>query len=380
MLLASCFALACPGVEIATGKMLGKGYEARSFYVREGALVRWRTTYSGSKCRPEAAGRLMNLRLAQALFDDEWLTEISFNSEANTDRVIAALDTYREHGVLAINVSLQGGNPGYGKAVPEIQRERTARLGRGKGSLISAFLPDGSLKPAWTGRLLRLQRALDQRGMVLDLMYFFEGQNGVLRDSDAIRRAVINATDWLIRHNCRNVIIEIANEYDLEDWEYDLWIPNHIGELIELARSRFTPDFRLPIGASTKGTAVSSAIGDHADLAMVHGNTRPPEEKRKRVAELFADSKVPGPIFMDEDDNGKDTTAANFDKEIASLDAVWQSGGSWGYMPWRQVQMFPFRFYLPKGGPKLNNDLSLEQRDQAYFLAVLEQIRTLVFK
>ena len=120
------FALACPGIEIVTGKMLGEGYEARSFYVREGALVRWRTTYSGSKCRPEAAGRLMNLRLAQAVFDDEWLTEISFNPEANTDRVIEALDTYRKHGVLTINVSLQGGNPGYGKAVPEIKRDRTA--------------------------------------------------------------------------------------------------------------------------------------------------------------------------------------------------------------------------------------------------------------
>lgn len=380
VLLTVCFAPACPAVEITTGKMLGNGYEARSFYVREGALVPWRTTYSGSKCRPEAAGRLMNLRLAQALFDDEWLTEISFNPDANTDRVIAALDTYREHGVLAINVSLQGGNPGYGKAVPEIKRERTARLGRGKGSLISAFLPDGSLKPAWTGRLLRLQRALDERGMVLVLMYFYEGQNGVLLDSGAVRRAVINATDWLVRHNCRNVIIEIANEYDLEDWDYDSWIPNHIGELIELARSRFSPDFRLPIGASTSGMAVPNPIRDHADLTMLHGNTRAPEEKRKRVAELFADPKVPGPIFMDEDDNGKDTTAANFAKEIASLEALWRNGGSWGCMPWRQVQMFPFRFYLPKGGTNLDNDLSLEQRDQAYFRAALEHIRTLVFE
>jgi hypothetical protein len=380
VLLTVSFALACPAAEIATGKMLGKGYETRSFYVREGALVPWRTTYSGSQCRPEAAGRLMNFRLAQALFDDEWLTEFSFNPDANTDRVIAALDTYREHGVLAINVSLQGGNPGYGKAVPEIKRERTARLGRGKGSLISAFLPDGSLKPAWTGRLLRLQRALDERGMVLVLMYFYEGQNGVLLDSDAVRRAVINATDWLVRHNCRNVIIEIANEYDLEDWDYDSWIPNHIGELIELARSRFSPDFRLPIGASTSGMAVPNPIRDHADLTMIHGNTRAPEEKRKRVAELFADSNVPGPIFMDEDDNGKDTTVANFAKEIASLEALWRNGGSWGCMPWRQVQMFPFRFYLPKGGPKLDDDLPLEQRDQAYFRAVLEHTRTLVFR
>ena len=228
--------------------------------------------------------------------------------------------------------------------------------------------------------MLRLQRALDERGMVLVLMYFYEGQNGVLRDSEAIRRAVINATDWLVRNNCRNVMIEIANEYDLQEWEYDPWIPNHIGELIELARSRFTPDFRLPIGASTKGMAVSGSTRDHADLTMIHGNTRPPEEKRERIAELFADSKVPGPIFMDEDDNGKDTTTANFAKEIASLDAVWQSGGSWGCMPWRQVQMFPFRFYLPKRGPKLDDDLPLEQRDQVYFLAVLEHIRTLVFK
>jgi hypothetical protein len=380
ILLALCFALVCPAVEIATGRMLRKEYEARSFYVRESALVPWRTTYSGSKYRSEAAGRLMNLRLAQALFDDEWLTEAAFNPEANTDRVIAALDTYRENGVLAINVSLQGGNPGYGKAVPEIKRERTFRLGRGKGSLISAFLPDGSLKPAWTDRLLRLQRALDERGMVMVLMYLYEGQNGVLPDSEAIRHAVINATDLLIRHNCRNVIIEIANEYDLEDWDYDPWIPNHIGELIELARSRFTPDFRLPIGASTKGMAVSSSSRDHADLTMIHGNTRPPEEKRKRIAELFADPKVPGPIFMDEDDNGKDTTTAHFATEIASLEAVWGSGGSWGCMPWRQVQMFPFRFYLPKPGTDLNDDLSLGQRDQAYFRAVLEHIRTLVFR
>jgi hypothetical protein len=192
--------------------------------------------------------------------------------------------------------------------------------------VISAFLPDGSLKPAWTGRLLRLQRALDDRGMVLVLMYFYEGQNGVLPDSEAIRRAVINATDWLVRHDCRNVIIEIANEYDLPEWEFDPCIPNHIGELIELARSRFKPDVRLPIGASTSGMAVFNSTRDHADLTMIHGNTRPPEEKRKRVAELFADSKVPGPIFVDEDDNGKDTTTANLAKSILRLRASPVSG------------------------------------------------------
>src|SRR5579863_5453832 len=126
VLIAVSFVITCPAVEIATGKMLGKGYEPRSFYLREGRLDRWSTTYSGSNHRPQAFGRLMNIRIAEALFDDEWLTEVPFNPEDNTDRVIAALDTYREYGVLAINISLQGGNPGYGKEVSEIHRSYAA--------------------------------------------------------------------------------------------------------------------------------------------------------------------------------------------------------------------------------------------------------------
>ena len=371
------FAISCQAVEIATGKMLGRGYQPRWFYVRESPSAQWVPTYTGTKYRSEAAGRLMNIRIAQALFDDEWLTEVPFNPEANTDRVIAALDTYRENGVLAINVSLQGGNPGYKEVVSEIQRDHEASPGRGKGALISAFLPDGSLKPAWMRRLLRLQRALNERGIILTLMYFFQGQNGVLRDPAAIQQAVTNATDWLVQNDCRNVIIEIANEFD---WGYDPWIKSHMGELIELARSRFGPQFRLPIGASILGIGVPDSTREHADLAIVHGNGRKPEEKRKAVADLFTDPKIPGPIYMDEDDSGRNTTSETFAAQMASVDGVWLSGGSWGYMPWRQVQMFPFRYYLPKCGQKLDDRRPVDQRDQAYFCAVLEHIHSLVFR
>ncbi len=38
-------------IEIATGKMLGKGYDARAFYVREGRGL-WRKSYSGPRFRP----------------------------------------------------------------------------------------------------------------------------------------------------------------------------------------------------------------------------------------------------------------------------------------------------------------------------------------
>ncbi|HXK60245.1 MAG TPA: hypothetical protein PLP42_10170 [Acidobacteriota bacterium] len=371
-------------VEIATGKMLGEGFDPRSFYVRPSSSAPWEKTYSGADFRKEAAGRLMNLRIAQALFDDEWLTEAEFDPDANVERVIAALDTYREHGVLAISVSLQGGNPGYGREVEYIRRQNGAKYGPGKGLLVGAFRPDGSLKPAWMTRLRRLQRALDERGMILNLMYFYQGQDEVLENPEAIRRAVVNVTDWLIDNDCRNVIIEIANEHDVRGWDHDNYMHENMGDLIELARSRFAAKqapFRLPIGASTAGLMkVYPSTRDHADLVIIHGNNRSPEQKRKRVKELYDDPQMPGPIYMNEDDNGRDSTLANLAAEIESADVVWRNGGSWGYMPWRQVQMFPFRYYLPASGLKPADDLPLDQRDQAYFRAVLEHIRKLVKK
>ena len=199
-------ALAGPAgaVEIATGKMLGAGHDARSFYVRDGGGA-WRKTYTGKQYRPEAAGRLMNLRVAQGLFHDEWMTEVPFDPDKHTSRLIAALDTYKEHGVLAISVSLQGGNPAY-ELFDAIKRDRPHKLGPGKGALVSAFRPDGSLKDAWMARLLRLVRELDRRGMILNLMYFYQHQDEVLENPAAIERGARNVTDWLIDNNCRNVI------------------------------------------------------------------------------------------------------------------------------------------------------------------------------
>jgi hypothetical protein len=383
-LLLAVTGLPAPAIEIATGKMLGDGYEQRAFYVREKPGQPWRKTYTGRQFRPEAAGRLMNLRIAQALFHDEWLTEFPFDPEKNTDRVIAALDTYRAHGILAINASLQGGNPGYAKEFPEITRDRAYKHGPGKGSHISGFRPDGSLKPDWLARLQRLQQALDKRGMILNLMYFYQGQDEVLENVDAIQRAVINATDWLIDNNARNVIIEIANEHDIRGWDHDRWIHDNMDTLIELARSRFKErnvGWILPIGASTGGSMrVFDHVRDHSDLTMIHGNNRTPEEKRARTAELFADPKAPGPIYMNEDDSGRETTPEVLARELASCDAVFSEGGSWGYMPWRQTQMFPFRHYMPAKTSKLEPGMTLDQSDPVHFKAVLEHIRKLIYR
>jgi hypothetical protein len=264
-------------IEIATGSMLGPGYDRRAFYVRAGPDHPWRKTYSEPDYRPEAQGRLMNLRLAQAFFHDEWLTELPFDPAAHTQRVIEALDVYKAHGILAINASLQGQcqlQQGGTSHHAWQCREAWSR----QGMLNSAFHPDGSLKPGWMARVKALQRALDQRGMMLNLTYFYFGQDEVLTDERAIHQAVRNATDWLIDNDCRNVIIEIANEFDYDGWDHDRYIDREIGHLIRLARERFVVKraaFRLPISASTGGSMLLfPGVQQEADFLTIHGNGR----------------------------------------------------------------------------------------------------------
>jgi len=380
---------AAPALEIATGTMLGPGYTARSFYTREGRGP-WKLTYSGPGFRPDAAGRLMNLRVAQAVVHDEWLTEEPFDPDKNTDRVIAALDEYKKHGILSISVSLQGANAAY-ERTPNIKRERAYKLGPGKGMLTSAFNADGSLKQRWLDRTLRLARALDQRGMVLNLVYFYAYQDEILSSPEAIDRATIAATDWLIDNNVRNCIIEIANEYNGGDFDYNRYIERALGHLIQLAKGRFpakNAPFRLPVSASSNGSVkpgeemmkVADGVRDYGDLVLTHGNRISPEAKRERVRTLHAKAGVPGPIVINEDDIGRETTLEHLKLELASCDAIWASGGSWGYMPWVQFQIWPFVDYLPGPSAKVTDELPIPERNRAYFKAVLNHIAGKIYR
>ncbi len=369
-------------LEIATGSMLGLRYDPRAFYFRNPANQAWRKTYSDSGHRREARGKIMNLRLAQALFEDEWLFEQPFDPERNTQNVIDALDFYKRHGVLAINVSLQGGNPGYSKEVNGIARQNGAKYGQAQGMLVSAFRPDGSLKPQWLARLEKLIRAADQREMLVTVMYFYQGQDEVLESPDAIEAAARNATDWLIDKKFRNIMIDVANEWDIQGgrWDHDDYIPQNIAGLVERIRERFQTkraDFTLPIGASTGGKMLYPAsLAEVCDVVLLHGNGRKPTEKVERAQQY---REYERPLLMNEDDNGRETTRANFANEAASCDALFRHGAGWGYMPWVQAQRFPFRF-LPGPAPEFTDGMPVAERDAAYFHAVLEHIAKLVLK
>lgn len=380
LLIALLVAAASVGAaEVTTGAILGRGYDQRAFYVRGSPRAAWVKTYAGSEYRPEAAGKLMNLRLAQAIFHDEWLTEQPFDPDANTNAVIGALDLYKRHGVLMINVSLQGGNPGYQAEVNGIARENGYKFGPGKGLHVSAFRPDGSLKPEWLGRLERLLRAADRRGMIVNVLYFYQGQDEVFESTQAIHRAAHNITGWLIEGNHRNVIIDVANEYDIGPrWDFDQYIPRHIIPLMDEVRERFRKArFSVPVSVSSGGRMrYPPSVMGQSDIVLLHGNNRNPEEKVRRARELIS---VQRPVLMNEDDNGRESTREHLALELASCDAFFHHGAGWGYMPWVQSQRFPFR-YLPGPEATVRDEMPEAERDMAYFHAVLDHIAKLVMR
>jgi hypothetical protein len=259
-----------------------------------------------------------------------------------------------------------------------VERENGYRYGPQKGSYVSAFQPDGSLKPTWMDRLEQLLRAADIRGMAVNLIYFYQGQDEVFMSTKAIHAAAKNITDWLIARNFRNVVVDVANEYDLggDRWDFNGYIPQNIIPLIDEVRERFhDARFLVPVSASSDGRMrYPPSLAGQADIVLLHGNGRGPEEKTRRVREF---ANVPRPVLMNEDDNGRATTTKNLADELASCDVLFREGAGWGYMPWVQAQRFPFR-YMPAKEAVVRDDMPEKERDMAYFHAVLDLIAGLV--
>ena len=177
-----------------------------------------------------------------------------------------------------INVCLQGGQAGYDHQIYGLDRSNGYKYGPEKGTSVSAFRSDGSLKPEWMRRLERLLSAADERGMVVNLMYFYQGQDEMFDSPAAIDLAARNITDWLIEKKFRNVIVDIANEWDLpgNHWDFGSYIPESLLQLIKETRNRFQirrADYALPISVSSDGRMnyPESFLGS-VDLVLIHGN------------------------------------------------------------------------------------------------------------
>jgi hypothetical protein len=97
--------------------------------------------------------------------------------------------------VRAFTVSLQGGYPGY------------------SGARNSAFRSDGTLDATYLARVARVIERADGLGAVIIFSLFYQRQDHILRNEEAVRAGVIRAVDWVNQRGYRNIILEIANEY-----------------------------------------------------------------------------------------------------------------------------------------------------------------------
>lgn len=270
-------------------------------------------TYPGAR----AEGMLMNVRMVNALFEDanEKTRPRSFDPEDNTEAFIRHIPDYVAHGVRAFTLCLQGGMPGY------------------EGALNSAFKPDGSLRESYLKRVGRAIEACDRHSVVVILGCYYQRQDQVLVDAEAVRAGVINVANWVADSGFTNVVLEIANEFGHEGFDHRLLKNGEgIAELIGLAKAT-SP--QLLVSASGLGDGrLPDNVARVSDFLLIHLNGTPVEDIPDRIAALKKHGK---PIVVNEDDKVGELGAKAAEVCVAG-------GASWGFMHSRMNQYYPWRF------------------------------------
>ena len=373
-------AVPAPAVEIATGSMLGPRYKQDQFYARVGSTAAWGQTYDGSRFRRRVRGSLAMVRVTQALFDDEWLRERHFDPDANTDRLISQLATYKQHGIGGIVVSMQGGDPGYSREANGVNRGASADLGEKSGALVSAYNRDGSLKADWLDRLDRLVAAANSQGLVVCLVLFQQDQDEALASPEAVVAGASNIARHLIERDSRNVIIDVADAWDEPEgrWDHRRFIPRYIEFLIRTVRDQFQhADFSLPIGASSgSGMLYPMSLARLCDVVLLQGDGRSAEDKLARSRQF---KEYGRPVLMVSDSNGQQATRDELARERSIAEAYLQGASGWSYVPARTANLFPFAYSLPDSSA-VDDSWPVEQRHRTYFKAMLETIARIVLR
>ena len=313
------------------GVVAESGFVPRTAVTVDGANFRINRelTYGGLK--PEASGKLMNVRMVNCIFDDEnpKTRPEGFDAEKNTTRFISSMDQYKAKGILAFTINLQGGFPGY------------------EGAINTAFRSDGSLKPDYMKRVSRVIEAADKRSMVIILGFFYQRQDQILPGPDAIRKATANAAEWIRNKGYANVIVEIANEYSHGGFADSIRSPNAQVELIGIVHS-VAPD--LLVSTSGMGDcSLRDGICNAADYILIHGNGCNPDVYGKKVESL---KKYAKPIVFNEDWCFSDDPRGVADAPQKAR-AAFEAGASWGIMNEKRNQQYPFVFGIgdpTKGG------------------------------
>lgn len=291
-------------------------------------------TYAGRTWRGHRIeGLLMNARLVQAIFDDLnpetrhlWnYPDGPWDPDRNVQEFLRMLPVWKAHGLLSVCFNLQGGSPqGYSREQPWIN---------------SAFdFETGAIRRDYKQRLAMVLDRMDELGMVPMLGLFYFGQEPRFASEQAIRNAVDETLDFVIGRGYANVIIEVANEADHNQYKHAIVRTPRVVELVRRIKERSAgkvrnPARRLYVSVSLCGGRVPAdeLIGE-CDFVLLHGNgVDDPARIGQMVDKVRASKAYRGqPIVFNEDDH------FDFDKPRNNFIAAIEKRASWGYFDYRK--------------------------------------------
>ncbi|MDX2301972.1 MAG: hypothetical protein NW226_04190 [Microscillaceae bacterium] len=323
--------------------------------------INGKPTYAGKSWQGKSIeGLLFNSRMVQGIFDDlnpesrnlwKYPDTQSWDPDRNTHEFVAAMESWKKHGLLAFTLNLQGGSPtGYGN----------------KNWINSAFDPNGNLRPDYMNRLNKILQKADELGMVVILGYFYFGQDQTLLKEADVLQAVDHATDWLLEKAYQNILIEINNEADIQ-YDHDILKAPRVHELITRVKSKQKKGFRLLVSTSYAGGKIPSVeIIKNSDFVLLHGNgVSNPARISQMVDQVRQNTGyTPKPILFNEDDH------YDFDKEDNNFKAAVKSYASWGFFDFRRPEEAD-RF--SEGFQSIPVDWTISsERKKAFFLQLKE--------
>ncbi len=291
--------------------------------------INGKPTYEGRYWKGnKIQGLLINSRMVQGIFDDlnpetrekfiypdtkEW------DPDRNTREFVESMDAWHKHGLNSFTINLQGGSPvGYGNQ---------------KNWINSAYYEDGKLRPDFMGRLEKILNKADDLHMVVILGLFYFGQDQNLREEEAVKNGVRNAIGWLFEKGYRNVLIEVDNECNINQYDHEILKPERVHELINLVKSMKKNGFAFLVSTSYGGNTVPTPnVVKSSDFILIHGNGvdgyQPMQLLIDNTRKLEAYRKMP--VVVNEDDH--------FDFEIDrnNFVAAVEKYVSWGYFDYRK--------------------------------------------
>lgn len=326
-------------------------------------LINGKLTYSEyDNCPEKHKGLLMNARFIQGVFDDK--SDASrfhrfgkeFDAQKNTSELVDSLQEWYDKGLRAITVGFQGGGTCFTIDSHTIDN--------------NPYSPDGlEMDGKYLDRMKEIIDAADDLGMIVIVSLFYGAQSRFLNDDRAVMQAVKTASNWLRDQKFINVIIEIANEHNVEDYKVHpiLFDEKGIAQLIRIAQRE---SGGIPVGCSTTGHYFSYEIGNASDVILIHGNNMSRQMFYNHIKE--ARSIEPSrPIVCNEDSQA-----------LAEMQVAFDMGVSWGYYNNMTKQEPPVYWGITEGEDRffairLAESLGIEQNtrkmEEQFYLQGLEE-------